>query len=257
MELSRTCQERNDALSPRRSRISQPWILLYRPKVRLQIASEPKGWSRRKAISPVGVCNFLKVKGMTKFGFKEITSSNWLEPDRVLKGFVTILPNGRSQPITGDEYLNRILAPKLVESLPAEVQALFEVARGGMVYGYFFYPLYTLAAEQLFRVVEAAVAHKCKALGTPRSRRTFEKRIDWLVEGGVIPRSESARWHAARKLRNAASHLEHQMILTPGNAIGMLESIADDLNSLFNGGLAHTIEFRSNSRERIPLNSDE
>ena len=117
-----------------------------------------------------------------------------------------------------------------------------------MVYGYFFYPLYTLAAEQLFRVIEAAVAHKCKTLGMPRSTIIFGERIDWLVERGAISRSESTRWHAARRLRNTASHPEHQMILPPGNAVGMLERIAEDLNSLFSSGLAHSHE---KSRGRI------
>ncbi|MCK4246425.1 hypothetical protein KAX14_04240 [Candidatus Bipolaricaulota bacterium] len=173
---------------------------------------------------------------MTKFGFKEITPSNWLEPDRVLKGFVRISPNGRSQPITSDEYLNHILAPKLLESVPAEVQALFEVARGAMVYGYFFYPLYTLAAQQLFRVAEAAVGYKCEALGVPKSKGTFKKRIDWLVDEGTIPEPELNRWEASRELRNVASHLDRQSILTPGNAIGLLEGIAEQINSIFSSG---------------------
>lgn len=172
----------------------------------------------------------------TKFGFKEITSSNWLEPDDVLKGFVRMSPDGELRPITGDDYLRDILRPELLESVPTDVQALFEVARGAMVYGYFFYPLYTLAAEQLFRVAEAAVAHKCKALGTPNSKRTFKTRIDWLVDEGIIPRSELTRWDAIRQLRNAASHPDRQSILTPGNAIGMLEGLAGQINSLFNSG---------------------
>ena len=172
---------------------------------------------------------------MSKFGFKEITPSNWLERDDVLRGFVRMSSDGQSQPITGDEYLRDILRPKLLESVPTGVQALFEVARGAMVYGYFFYPLYTLAAEQLFRVAEAAVAHKCKALGAPRSRRDFEKRIRWLVEEEVIPSSEFLRWGAIRELRNAASHPERQSIFTPGQAIGMLEGIAVQINSLFSG----------------------
>ena len=159
---------------------------------------------------------------MTKFGFKEISPSNWLEPDRVFKGFVRMLLNGRSQPITGDEYLNHILEPKLVASVPTDVQALFEVARGAMAYGYFFYPLYTLATQQLFRVAEAAVIHKCKALGALKSKGTFKKRIDWLMNDGAIPQSELNRWEAIRKLRNIASHPDLQSILTPGNAIGQL-----------------------------------
>ena len=173
---------------------------------------------------------------MTRFGFKEISPNNWLEPDDALRGFVRISPDGQLHTVTGEEYLQHILSPKLHASVPSDVQALFEVARGAMVYGYFFYPLYTLAAEQLFRVVEAALAQKCKALGSPKSRRTFEKRIEWLVEEGFISRSESPRLHAARQMRNAASHPERQMILTPGNAIGILERAADDINSLFSGG---------------------
>jgi len=172
---------------------------------------------------------------MTKFGFKEISPSNWLEPDRVLKGFVRMSPNGRSRPITGDEYLNHILEPKLVASVPTDVQALFEVARGAMAYGYFFYPLYTLAAQQLFRVAEAAVIHKCKALRALKAKGTFKKRIDWLMDEGTIPQSELNRWEAIRELRNIASHPDRQSILAPGNAIGLLEGIAEQINSLFSG----------------------
>lgn len=172
---------------------------------------------------------------MTKFGFKEISPSNWLEPDPVLKGFVKMSPNGRSQPITGDEYLNHILEPKLVATVPKDVQALFEVARGAMAFGYFFYPLYTLAAQQLFRVAEAAVIHKCKALGALKSKENFKERIDRLINDGTIPKSELNRWVAIRKLRNIASHPDRQSIIPPGNAIGQLKGIAEQINSLFKG----------------------
>ena len=126
---------------------------------------------------------------MTKFGFKELSPNNWLEPDGILKGFVKISSNGQIQSLTSDDYLRHILNPKLLEEVSTDVQALFEVARGAMVYGYFFYPLYRLAAEQLSRVADAAVTHKCKILGAPSSIKTFEKRITWLVNKGVIPSS--------------------------------------------------------------------
>lgn len=172
-------------------------------------------------------------KLMTKYGFKEITSGNWLEPDPVLKGFAKFLLDGRSRIIAGEEYLNGILGPRLLESVPKEVQGLFEVARGAMAYGYFFYPLYTLAAQQLFRVADAAVLHKCKALGAPNSKDNFKKRIAWLVDEGSIQESELDRWDAVRRLRNTASHPERQCILTPGIVIHLLEGIAKQINSLF------------------------
>ena len=66
----------------------------------------------------------------TKFGFKEITSSNWLEPDEVLKAFVKISPDGEFRSITSEDYLRDILGPGLTELVPRDVQALFEVAHG-------------------------------------------------------------------------------------------------------------------------------
>ncbi len=154
----------------------------------------------------------------------------------MLRGFARISPDGRSQGLTGNDYLNLILKAKLFESVPTEVKALFEVARGAMVYGYFFYPLYTLAAEQLFRVVESAIVHRCKVLGAPRSRNTFKKKIEWLIDQGNIPKSELNRWEAIRELRNAASHPDRQSILTPGNAIWFLEGIAEQINSIYKSG---------------------
>ncbi len=170
---------------------------------------------------------------MTKFGFKEITRSNWLEPDDASKAFVRLTPGGQPEPMTGSDWMRHILTPKLLATVPTDVQALFEVTRGALVYGYFFYPLYTLASEQLFRVTEAAVAHKCKVLGAPKSTENFAKRISWLTKKGLIPNSDLAQWDAIRELRNSASHPERQSILTPGNAIGLLERVAEKINSLF------------------------
>jgi hypothetical protein len=170
---------------------------------------------------------------MTKFGFKEITPNNWLEPDGVLRGFVKLSPNGKFT-LVGEDYLNYILRPNLHESVPSDVQALFEVARGAMAYGYFFYPLFTLAMEQLFRVAEAAVAHKFSALKIPKSTKKFEEKIDWLVNESIIPQSESALWHVVRHLRNMASHPEKPSILPPNVTIDILDRVASDINSLFN-----------------------
>jgi len=173
---------------------------------------------------------------MTKFGFKKIAKNNWLKPDPVLRGFVRVSPDGRSQRLTGDDYLNLVLKPRLLESVPTEVQALFEVARGTMVYGYFFYPLYTLAGEQLFRVAKSAILHRCKGLGAPRSSDTLKKKIEWLIGQEIISESELNRWEAIRGLRNVASHPDCQSIFTPGMAIRFLEGIAEQINSIFRGG---------------------
>lgn len=166
-------------------------------------------------------------------GIKEINLDNWMEPDKVLRGFVRITPDGKSKTLAGDDYLKLILKPCLIKSVPNEVQTLFEVARGAMVYGYFFYPLYNLALEQLFRVAEAAVTFKCKELNAPKSRDKFSKKIKWLVSEKIIREEEFNRWDAIRHLRNFASHPKDQTILPPGSATGMMEDIAGQINALF------------------------
>jgi len=104
-----------------------------------------------------------------------------------------------------------------------------------MVYGFLFYPLYTLAAEQLLRVAEAAVSHKCGHMGAPKRAKTLADRIKWLNENGAISDDQLLRWHTTREDRNFASHPERQSIMTPGNAIGYVERTAELINTLFGG----------------------
>lgn len=158
--------------------------------------------------------------------FKKITVDNWREPDEISSLFINIPLN---------EWINIILEPNLIETVPTEIKKLFEVARSALVYGYFFYPLYTLGFEQLFRVAEAAVTLKCKTMEAPRAicKGRFQKKVKYLVEMQVIPNQKEEIWNAIRGLRNIASHPQDQSILAPGEAIGKLARIANEINSLF------------------------
>ena len=170
---------------------------------------------------------------MTQLGFKTLTTENWLEPEEILKAFVSLSSDGHIQSITSEAWAQRILEPHLSQAVPHEIQRLFEVARGAMIYGYFFYPLYTLALEQVFRVVETAVSDKCRSMAAPKPVRTFEQKINWLTEQSVIAAGEREQWHAIRGFRNITSHPTTQMILTPGNTIGFLSDMVSRINSLF------------------------
>jgi hypothetical protein len=170
---------------------------------------------------------------MGNLGFKEITIHNWLQPDEVLSYFKKSRTNGTMEPVTGEDYLQSALAPKLLPVVPEDIHELFKVVRGAIVYGYFFYPLYTLAAEQLFRVAEAALAYKCERMGVPKSRRSFDKRIRWLVEIGFISNEEADMWDKISYYRNAASHPKTQKILGPQDALIILGIMAEQINSLF------------------------
>jgi len=170
---------------------------------------------------------------MGEFGFKELSIRNWLEPDNVMRAFATVSSDGRVEHLIGADWLDKVLEPSLSDRVPKKVQLLFEVARGAHAYGYFFYPLYTLAAEQLYTVAEAAIRHRCESLGAPPSLRNFVHKINWLADRGAIREDDREEWHTIRRLRNSASHPEGQAIITPGLALGSLRQIAERINDLF------------------------
>lgn len=134
--------------------------------------------------------------------------------------------------MSGEDWAEQFLEPSLDDRVPEEVRKLFEVARGAIAYGYFFYPLFTLANEQLYRVVEAAVSEKCALLGAPK-RSSFQDKIKFLLDRNVIADVDFPRWDAIRMLRNMSSHPERQNILPPGMVATTLYLVAQMINSLF------------------------
>ncbi|WP_162909183.1 hypothetical protein [Aggregatilinea lenta] len=167
---------------------------------------------------------------MEELGFKHLTADNWLQIDAVTKLFVRGT-NGAS--IKGEEWLESILQPQLIDPVPHEIERLFEVARGALAYGYFFYPMYTLGLEQLYRVAESAVAYKYKHCDTSKKERTFKKRIGWLTEQGYILECDFGFWEDLRHARNSSSHPDRQSIIMPFSAIKLSARIAEKINALF------------------------
>jgi hypothetical protein len=170
---------------------------------------------------------------MQDLGYKRITKETWLKPDRISTSFLISSEPEVDDIKKGEAYLDMILRPRLNADVPIEVRKLYEVARGALVYGYFFYPLYTLACEQLFRVGETAITFRCKIVNPQLVKETFQRKIEFLFEKGILEDLEKQRWHSLRKLRNISSHPEDQSIYPPGPVIGILSHMAEDINSLF------------------------
>lgn len=167
-------------------------------------------------------------------GFKQLTRNNWLEPDHASDSLKAVhRETGEMVELTGEHWLEEILHLELEDCVPQEVHALFEVARGAMVYGWFFYPLYMLGAEQLTRVGEAAVSHKWDRLDAPDETRSFKSKLDWLRAHGHLSDEEEDRWDRLRQMRNSASHPKRQGIINQAVALGLLESVVRDVNQLF------------------------
>ncbi|MFL6210062.1 MAG: hypothetical protein ACJ74W_14490 [Pyrinomonadaceae bacterium] len=168
-------------------------------------------------------------------GIKTITTENWLHPDPASTIFVQLShSDGSVSPMSGEDWVEQFTkTTSLVDAVPEDVRKLFEVARGALAYGYFFYPLYTLASEQLFRVVECAVSAKCAFLGAPKRVKTFKEKIEFLLDRNVISKQDFFWWDAIRNYRNLISHPEQQTILPPGAIATILYRIAEEINRLF------------------------
>jgi hypothetical protein len=140
---------------------------------------------------------------------------------------------GETRPIDFDERRRHMLGVNITEQAPLEVRRMFEVARGAVVYGYFFYPLHALGAEQLFRVAEAAVTLKCEQMGAETERMRFVDKIKYLVGAGAVPAQEEDVWQGIRGMRNAASHPNIQTMFDSADALVLLRLVAGKINSLF------------------------
>ena len=168
----------------------------------------------------------------THKGFKTLTADNWRDLDEVTQYFSR----------DPDTWIVAFLQPQLGSQVPQDISALFEVARGAMIYGWHFYPLLTLGMEQCYRINEAGLRVRCKQLeiatavvsknGNERPRSFLDLQRE-LMARGVIPAGDVVFWDAARDLRNWASHPEQQPILPPGEALAILRRTAEMLDVLF------------------------
>lgn len=166
-------------------------------------------------------------------GFKQLTPANWTKPDPTSEPFGRVSPLVGPVRATGQDWARSFLAVELKEHVAEDVRELFAVARGAMLYGWFFYPLLRLGEEQLYRVSEAALRSRFSQLRGTKQEPTFEQAVEWLVLRGVIPEADRERWTAARHLRNIASHPKRQAAMPPGAVLRMLEVVAHDINRLF------------------------
>lgn len=171
---------------------------------------------------------------MEILGFKNLTQTNWLHPDDVVLLFKRLSSgDGTIHDVSGEEWAREFLGPHLIPEVPHEVRKLFEVARGSMIYGFFFYPLYALGVEQLARVAEASLTAKCQQSGAPKSAHSFQEKTVCLCKAHIISEKERPAWDAMREFRNEVFHPKDQNILPPAVGVRVLQDIASRINHLF------------------------
>lgn len=174
----------------------------------------------------------MSTEEQSHYGFKRITPTNWYEPDLLATAFG----------MSAQQWVEATLEPQLSPRVPEDVRALFETGRALFTYSWYFYPMATAGAEQLFRVMEAGARERCRQLGLPsvitktsgKSRpANFSENIRALQNAGEIGAADAEQWEATRELRNSASHPKRQQILPPGMTIASLIASARMLNRLF------------------------
>jgi len=168
-----------------------------------------------------------------QYGFKRVSPANLLKEDNH-----PAYPSGPGR----ERWLQACLKPQLEPAVPEEIAFLFEVARGSMVYGQFFLPLASLAAEQTYRVLEAAARCRCQQLLLLKPKRvkskvlpdiSFSEVVAALEKAGRIPEADLDAWRTIPFLRNRSSHPSSQTILSRRNAAALLAYHCQLLNRLF------------------------
>ena len=166
---------------------------------------------------------------------KTLSSDNWLELDPAISMTVRLDAQGLPQPTRPDDWLPPILEPHLSDNVPTEVRDRFESARAAMIYGLFFLPLFSLAVEELFRVAEAAVYHRCALEAAPKPHTNFQSNITFLSRKGIITDKEETSWRRTKESRDFASHMHQRETFSAASAIEVLGRIAGRINDLFEG----------------------
>lgn len=165
-------------------------------------------------------------------GQKAITPDSFAQPDpRIL--YVVRDP---------EVWLRRCHHSVVAPEVPENVATLLRIAQGTMSYGWFYYPLLTLGAEQCSRCLEAAARERCASLGIPieiinkkgePQPVPFTILLSTLRKRGLMTVEDAVRWDAGRDLRNMAAHPGEQMIFSPAQALGHLETTIELVNRLF------------------------
>ena len=164
-----------------------------------------------------------------EYGYKRLALENWLMVDPAWSGVVM----SGSRPDPSEAWVYDLVQTELAPAVPLSICKLFEMARGTLVYSLTFYPLLALGTEQMFRVFDAAVSAKCKAMPAPSKLKHFADKIKWLGERAVISPEQQIHWNAIRHLRNLASHPTDQSILPHGEALNVLDIAVELITSLF------------------------
>ncbi|OYY93657.1 MAG: hypothetical protein B7Y41_10415 [Hydrogenophilales bacterium 28-61-23] len=163
---------------------------------------------------------------------KSIDHDNWLQVDT----------GGKGRVVTVRAWREAFLSIRLDPAVHQDVARMFEAARGGMLYGYYFQPLMAMGVEQCYSVLESGARARCAQAGLPvycvdsqgkRHPLSFGHNLRALAKAGLIQNADLNLWQQARELRDWVAAPANQAALTLDHGVTALSRAAELLGKLF------------------------
>lgn len=170
---------------------------------------------------------------MERMDSKRLTAENFLLPDPLTGEFTGRDGDGREHRLSAVDWAHEILVIGLDEAVPEAARNRFELARGILLYGYFWYPLWVQGTVEALRGAEVALEAACEAEHGAKRLSTAESRIEWLEKKDVLDAEEACTWMSLVRVRDALAEARQTPMLTPGRSLEILDTVAHVVNGLF------------------------
>ena len=169
---------------------------------------------------------------MERMDSKRLTADNFLLPDPLTGEFTGQDGDGRAHRLSAVDWAHEILAIVLDEAVPEVARNRFELARGILLYGFFWYPLWVQGTVEALRGAELALETACDAEHGPKRLSSAESRIEWLEKKGTLDTDTVHTWTSLMRVKDALADAGETPILTPGRSLEILETVAHAVNGL-------------------------
>jgi hypothetical protein len=162
----------------------------------------------------------MKRQEQTTRAFKHVTISNWLLAD-----------GAPATAVGGTDWIEYVNSLTFAPGVPRDVYEAFQSAAGAIGYAYFYYPIFTLASQQILRVADFAVDKVLEMHRMPKPR-SFAERLELLKSARLISATAFHRWDGIRRLRNEATHPQWQEHWGESMSLRMIGIVAEAISTL-------------------------
>lgn len=143
--------------------------------------------------------------------FKYVTPDNWLEADPISPHLVILdKRDGSIHAVDGRDWIEFVNGIKISLSVPEDIREAFEFSVGAIGYAYFYYPLFTIVSQQIFRVADFAIDRFVDSSGIVSKPRPLAAKLQALHMNGTLSPAAFQKWEGIRRLRNSSTHPNFQ-----------------------------------------------